>query len=142
MHIAVFDVNVLISSLIIKGKPRDLWLKARTNEFTLLLSSQIIAEFIDVISRRKFSKYVKEYDIKVFLEALHQTAKFTRIKSKFKIVEEDPADDIILRTAVDGKADLIVSGDKHLLALKEFRGIKILTADEMLNLLKEEKSPK
>jgi len=57
MHVAVFDVNVLVSSLIIKGKPRDLWLKARANEFTLLLSSQIVSEFIDVISRRKFAKY-------------------------------------------------------------------------------------
>jgi predicted nucleic acid-binding protein len=85
---------------------------------------------------------VKEYDVKVFLEALHQTAKFTRIKSKFNVVTADPADDIILRTAVDGKADCIVSGDKHLLALKEFRGIKILTVDEMLSLLKEEKPPK
>ncbi|MCW4047224.1 MAG: putative toxin-antitoxin system toxin component, PIN family [Candidatus Bathyarchaeota archaeon] len=142
MRVAVFDVNVLVSSLIVKGKPRDLWLKARANEFTLLLSSQIVSEFVDVISRRKFAKYVKEYDVKVFLEALHQTAKFTRIKSKFKVVKADPADDTILRTAFDGKADCIVSGDKHLLALKEFRGIKILTVDEMLSLLKEEKPPK
>jgi putative PIN family toxin of toxin-antitoxin system len=142
MHVAVFDVNVLVSSLIVKGKPRELWLKARANEFTLLLSSKIVSEFIDVISRRKFTKYVKEYDVKVFLEALHQTAKFTRIKSKFNVVTADPADDVILRTAVDGKADCIVSGDKHLLALKEFRGIKILTVDEMLSLLKEEKPPK
>ena len=137
MHIAVFDVNVLVSSLIMKGKPRELWLKARANEFTLLLSSQIVSEFVEVISRRKFARYVKEYDVRIFLEALHQTAKFTPIKSKFKVVKADPADDTILRTAFDGRADYIVSGDKHLLALGTFRGIKILTVDEMLTVLKE-----
>ena len=142
MHVAVFDVNVLVSSLIMKGKPRELWLRAKTNEFTLLLSSQIVSEFIYVISRRKFAKYVKAHDVRVFLQALHQTAKFARIKSRFKIVKADPADDTILRTAFDGKADCIVSGDNHLLSLGTFRGIKILTVDEMLTLLKEEKAQK
>jgi len=142
MYVAVFDVNVLVSSLIMKGRPRELWLRARANEFTLLVSSQIVSEFIDVISRRKFVRYVKEYDVRVFLEALHQTAKFTRIKSRFKVVKADPADDTILRTAFDGKADCIVSGDNHLLSLGAFRGIRILTVDEMLTLLKEEKAQK
>jgi putative PIN family toxin of toxin-antitoxin system len=142
MHVAVFDVNVLVSSLIMKGKPRELWLRARANEFTLLLSSQIVSEFVTVISRRKFAKYVKTHDVKVFLQALHQTAKFTQIKSSFKVVKADPADNNILRTAFDGKADCIVSGDNHLLSLKTFRGIKILTVDEMLTLLKEEKAQK
>ena len=58
-----------------------------------------------------------------------------QIKSRFKAVKEDPDDDIIVRTAYDGKADYIVSGDRHLLALKEFKGIKILTIDEMLGVL-------
>ena len=75
---------------------------------------------------------MQEYDVRVFLEALHQTAKFTRIRSRFKVVREDTTDDIILRTAYDGKADYVVSGDKHLLSLREFRGIKIVTVDEMM----------
>ena len=142
MHVAVFDVNVLVSSLIMKGKPRELWLRAKANEFTLLLSSQIVSEFIDVINRRKFATYVTAHDVKVFLEALHQTAKFTQIKSKFKVVKADPADDAILRTAFDGKADCIVSGDNHLLSLGAFRGIRILTVDELLTSLKKEKAHK
>lgn len=59
-----------------------------------------------------------------------------QVKSGFKAVKEDPDDDIIVRAAYDGKADYIVSGDRHLLALKEYKGIKILTIDEMLNVLK------
>jgi len=136
MYAVVFDVNVLVSSLIAKGKPKELWLKTRENEFTLVLSSQIISEFIDVVSGRKFERYVREYDIRVFQEALHQTAKLTQIRSRFIVVKEDPTDDIILRTAYDGKVDYIVSGDKHLLSLGEFRRIKILTVDGMLKILK------
>ena len=51
-------------------------------------------------------------------------------------MKEDPDDDVILRTAYDGKADYIVSGDNHLLSMGEFRGIKILAVDEMLKILK------
>ncbi len=85
-----------------------------------------------MISRRKFRKYVEEKDVRVFLKALYQTAKFTRVKSRFKAVKSDPADDVVLRTAYDGRADYIVSGDSHLLYMKSFRGMRIVTVDEML----------
>jgi predicted nucleic acid-binding protein len=52
----------------------------------------------------------------------------------FRIIVEDPSDDKFLVLAVDGQADHIISGDKHLLGLKEFRGIKIVTAEEFLSL--------
>ncbi|MBO3840157.1 MAG: putative toxin-antitoxin system toxin component, PIN family [Thermoproteota archaeon] len=136
MHTLVFDVNVLISSLITRGKPRRLWLEARKKRFILALSEEIVSEFVKVIARRKFARYVKEEDVRVFLEALHQTATFTKIKSRFKVVKEDP-DDIILRTAYDSKADYVVSGDKHLLSLGEFKGIRIVTVDEMLKILRK-----
>jgi predicted nucleic acid-binding protein len=58
------------------------------------------------------------------------------VKSRFKAVKEDPDDGIIVRAAYDGKADYLVSGGRHLLALKEYKGIRILTIDEMLDVLK------
>jgi putative PIN family toxin of toxin-antitoxin system len=131
----VFDVNVLVSSLITRGKPRELWLKARRKSFTLVLSKEIISEFVEVMSREKFSRDVNEEDLRVFLQALYETALLVRIKSRFKIVKEDPEDDMVLRTAYDAKADYIVSGDKHLLSLREFREIRIVSVDEMLKIL-------
>lgn len=77
-----------------------------------------------------------------YLKIIATVAKITKVKSRFKAVTEDPQDDVILRTAFDGKADCIVSGDKHLLSMVTFRGIKILTVNEMLELLKEEKAQK
>lgn len=85
----------------------------------------------------KFSRYVEEEDMRVFLQALHETALFVRIKSRFKVVKSDPDDDIILRAAYDSKADYIVSGDKHLLSLSEFKGIRIVTIEEILKILRK-----
>ncbi len=135
MIVVVFDLNVLVSSLIIKGKPHNLWRRAKDNEFTLILSSEMFLELVNVVSRKKFEKYVTDIDIKLFLADLSRISKFVKVKSKFKVISEDPDDDIIVRTAYDGKADYIISGDRHLLALKEFKGIKILTIDAMLNVL-------
>jgi len=137
MHNVVFDISVLVSALITKGKSKELWLKAVRKEFNLIASREILSEFIKVAGRAKFRKYVKERDIKDFLEAFNTTARFTSVKSRFKVVKQDPDDDIILRTAHDSRADYVVSGDEHLLALKEFRGIRIVTVSEMLELLKK-----
>jgi len=71
---------------------------------------------------------VKERDVKDFLEAFNTTARFTGIKSRFKVVKQDP-DDVILRTAHDSRANYVVSGDEHLLGLKEFRGIRIVMVE-------------
>jgi putative PIN family toxin of toxin-antitoxin system len=87
------------------------------------------------MSREKFSRYVNEEDLKVFLQALYETALSVKTKSRFKIVKEDPEDDMVLRTAYDSKADYIVSGDKHLLSLREFKGIRIVSVNEMLKIL-------
>lgn len=137
MHNVVFDISVLVSALITRGKSKELWLKAVMKEFDLIASREILSQFIKVAGRARFRKYVKERDVKDFLEAFNTTARFTSIKSRFKVVKQDPDDDIILRTAYDSGADYVVSGDEHLLALKEFRGIRIVTVSEMLELLKK-----
>jgi uncharacterized protein len=130
----VLDTNVLVSALIKAGKPRDLFNKL-VKQKQLILSRAILEEFLDVIEDSKVAKYTNEQDVAIFLNTLGKAAKIVQIKSRFKAVKEDPDDDIIVRTAYDGKADYIVSGDRHLLALKEFKGISILTIEEMLRVL-------
>ena len=131
----VLDVNILVSSLIGKGKPRELWLKAVSGEFQLVLSRRIVEEFVQVISRPKFQRYLGERDVLDFLEALSTRAKIVRTRSRLRIIREDPEDNSILAAAYDGRADYIVSGDRHLLGLREFEGIKILTVERILELL-------
>jgi predicted nucleic acid-binding protein len=62
---------------------------------------------------------------------------FVKIKSKFKIINEDPDDDTILKTAYCSKAEYMVTGDKYLLLLQEFKGIRTVTVEEMLKILKD-----
>jgi len=135
MLTVVFDVNVLVSSLIVKGKPRELWQKAKNNEFTIVYSKEILSDLVRVLKRPKFEKYLANADIKLFLNDIRATGKLVPLKSKFRMVAEDPDDDLIIEVAYDAKADLVVSGDRHLLALEEFKGIRIVTVDQMLMIL-------
>jgi putative PIN family toxin of toxin-antitoxin system len=129
----VLDINILISAAIAKGKPRRLLIKGINKEFDIVASKQLLNELKEVISRPKFKLSLTEAD--KFVSTVKRTVKLVEINSNFKVVEEDPADDSILNVAYDSKADYIVSGDSHLLNLKKFKEIKIVTADEMLKIL-------
>lgn len=67
-------------------------------------------------------------------EALGEIAK---PKEKLSVIEKDPEDNRVLECAQESKADYIVSGDVHLLGIKEYAGTKILTPNEFLELLDE-----
>ncbi len=132
----VLDTNVLVSGLIILGKPRELLSIISRREATLVLSKEILNEFSKVMRRNKFAEYAKEEQVERFIEDIESIAEITELKSQIKVVE-DPKDNIVISTAIDGEADSIVSGDHHLLNLKEFRGIKILSVDEAVHMLKK-----
>ena len=135
MHTVVFDINILVSALIADGKPRHLWLKVAGNELNLVLSGKIRSEFLRVISRKKFQPYLTDRDIVDFVKILDNTAKYVRPVRGINAIEEDPDDNLILATAIGGKADFIVSGDRHILDLGEFDSIKIVTVERMLEIV-------
>lgn len=64
-----------------------------------------------------------------------ERAEIVCIKAHLPQVTEDPDDNLMIETAYSGRADYIVSGDKHLLVLREFKGIKMATVDEVLRAL-------
>ncbi len=134
MHKVVFDINILVSALIANGTPRQLWFRAVRKEFDLVMSSKMRSQFLAVISRKKFKGYLTDKDIIDFIKILDTTAKFVRPVLGIKVIEEDPDDNLILATALGGKADHIVSGDRHLLALGEFGDVKIVTVEKMLRM--------
>lgn len=115
------------------GKPRRLVSELfERNE--VVTSPQLLAELIDVLSREKFAER-DERQAKSFLSIISRKASVVTVRRLFKAVSEDPDDDIVLNTAYEGKASHIVSGDRHLLNLGRFRGIRIVTVNEMLGLL-------
>lgn len=133
---AVFDTNVLISALIRTGKPRELWNKVLDGKVKLVISEKLLREFNEVIVRPQFKRYLRRNRLAKFQRIL-QTAEISKVKTHFPQLTEDPDDNMVVEVACSGKADYIVSGDKQLLALKEFKGIKIVTVGEMLEILKK-----
>ena len=130
---AVVDTNILVSALIKRGKHRKLVLKL-LEEHTVILSRQMLAELADVLTRNKFA--IKTSQVDRFLAILVRKSKIVTLSSRFKVISEDPDDDVVLNTAYAGKAEYIVTGDRHLLALKEFKRTKILKVTQILENLK------
>src|SRR4030042_209316 len=124
----VIDTNVLVSALINRGKPRRL-LVYLLEKHTVILSRQILAELADVLSREKFN--VRSSYTERFLESLVRKSRIIPVSARFKIIPEDPDDDVVLNTAYCGRADYIITGDKHMLTLRVFKTIEIVTGREM-----------
>ncbi len=135
----VLDINVCISAILFGGKPEVIIDLARRGKIEVIISEFIIGEIADIL-RRKF-----EWGNWQILEALEELREFTNLvipRERVSIISEDPIDNRILECALEGKADYIVSGDKrHLLPLKEFKGIKIISVSDFLEGLSENLLP-
>ncbi len=129
----VIDTNVLISAFVGHGKPRRLVLEL-LEQHEVVTSSPLFAELMDVLSRKRFSE-TDEREARSLVSIISRKASIVTIKRSLKVVPEDPDDDIVLSTAYEGRASHIVSGDRHLLNLGRFRGVRIVTVNEMLELL-------
>ncbi len=135
MRVAI-DTNVLVSALIGPGRSRRLVVKL-LEAHSVVSSKEMLAELADVLSRGKFIE-VRSSQVDEFLSVLVSRSEFVTVKQRLRIVSEDPDDDIVLSTASEGRADYIVSGDKHLLKLKELKGIKIVMVKDMLEIMRRE----
>ena len=133
----VADTNVLVSSLIRKGKPHELILRIDGIDARLMSSNVLMAELTSVLAEERIARYVAKKDVERFLRYIGRRTTLVKARSRFKVVKEDPKDDVVLNTAYSGKADYIVSGDKHLIPLREFKGMRIVSVGEMLELLKQ-----
>lgn len=122
----VADTNVLVSQLILPESIPARALRKAETEGLLLVSEATMYELADVLSRRKFDRYVSRDDRKGFLLRLGAVAEFVEI---VQVVREcpDPKDDKFLEVAFNGRADVIVTGDKSLLEMNPWRGVDILS---------------
>jgi putative PIN family toxin of toxin-antitoxin system len=127
----VIDTNVFVSSFF-GGNPRkivDLW---KSGQLTLCLSKPIIDEYVGVLQRigLKNERELREL-LSLFAHGFHII--FSSKTPELHLVEEDPDDDKFIECAVALKADFIVSGDKALLAIQDYMGIRIVTPKEFLD---------
>jgi uncharacterized protein len=135
----VVDTNIIVSGLITTGTPPALILDAiREKLVILLISDEVVSKYLRVLEYPRIRRYKKITD-----EAIgHLTALFVNEAERIEILSEtigspDPDDDKFLSLAVEGGADLIVTGDKaDLLSIKEVKGIQIVTARKAIEKLK------
>lgn len=127
----VLDTNVLVSALFFRTSlPRQAFEKA-VAEAQVLISLATYAELSDVLSRPKFTRYLSEADRLQFLAKFINLAIPVEIKTTIQACR-DPKDDKFLDIAINGQADLLVTGDKDLLVLQPFQGIQIITPYDYL----------
>ncbi len=126
----VLDTNTALSGLIWDGPPARLIEASEAGKILLVTSVDLLAELRSVLSRDKFSlplarRNLDRRTVFAYYLALVNIAAPAMITPT---VIDDPTDDTVLATAIGGRADLIVSGDAHLLNVKTFQGIEIVTA--------------
>ncbi len=127
---AVFDTNVYLSAILFGGPPRICLELARARDVVLITSRAILLELASTL-REKFRWSDK--DISAVIVGISKFATIVRPQSKMDVIHEDPDDNRILEAALEGRADFIISGDKrHVLPLKTFEGIRILSAADFL----------
>jgi putative PIN family toxin of toxin-antitoxin system len=130
----VFDTNILVSAMLWRGTPYRCLLAIRAGLAELVLSPPIIEEFRGVLSKKfAMTKEEAEENIAVVLES----STLIEIPGTLRVVTDDPEDDKFIETALVTGAQWLVSGDKHLLRLGGYRGIKVISARAFLDMLAE-----
>jgi putative PIN family toxin of toxin-antitoxin system len=129
----VFDTNILISSLFWKGPPYNLMKKVINGEILLITSQPIINEMRRVL--------LGDFNISVgkveeYADIIISNSIMVSSTEKLEVIKADKTDNRILERAISGRADYIVSGDRHLLSLRKYKRIKIIKAAEMIEILK------
>jgi putative PIN family toxin of toxin-antitoxin system len=97
----------------------------------ILLSSAVLAELYQVLSRKRFRRYLDEENVRTFVAALAREAQWVEPSVSIAVCR-DPKDDKFLELAVSGKATHIVTGDADLIALNPFQDIQIITPHSFL----------
>ncbi len=140
---AVADTNTIISGLLWHGAPRQVFDAARAGQIDLFTSAILLAELEEVLSRDKFAERLRRagitpHELMLGYAALAQLIEPASIP---RVVLADADDDAVLACAVAADAEAIVSGDSHLLKLRNFQNIPILSAAELLVRISEAHNP-
>ncbi|GAF75782.1 unnamed protein product [marine sediment metagenome] len=136
----VLDANVFVSALINpRGKPAQVLNYVFENKIRLFTSPSIIEELQRVLSYPKLVERhgLEKGELKEFVSDLLSIMALVEGKKAINVIVEDPADNNYLSCALDAKADFIVSGDIHLLNLREYEGTQIITPTQFLEMLEK-----
>lgn len=135
----VYDSNIYISGIFWRGVPRRVLELARQGKVRVSISLPILSEISRTLLGRKFGLSEAEVD-RILRDILSYTERCTP-REKLDVVKADPDDNKVLECAVESRAGYVVTNDHHLTDLREYRGIKMMRADDFLRICKERGLP-
>lgn len=137
---AVLDANVFVSALIRpEGPPGRICVELLEREaFALILSPAIVDEVRRTFDDPRVRRYVRltSREIEAWLASVQSVAELVEGRRSVSVVASDPDDDKYFAAAVEGDADVVVSGDRHVLEVKQFERIRVLTPRAFLDKLR------
>lgn len=129
----MLDTNILVSALGWRGPERLVYERCGARVMQLVTSPELLDELERVLRYPKF--LFTESEIQSFLRDVTVIARLVHPRQRIDVVQQDPDDNRVLECAVEAEAEWIVSGDPHLLDLREYKGIQILSAAAALRRL-------
>lgn len=126
----ILDTNLFISFLI-NNDFRKLNSLLNNKQITILLSQELLDEFLEVSQRPKFRRYFTLALVEKLLQGFYLRAEFIEVVSIVELCA-DPKDNFLLALAKDGKASHLITGDRDLLQLKKMSKTLILTIADYL----------
>lgn len=126
------DTNIYISAVLFGGKPDEILDLAREGKIRVVISEKIISEITEILGR-KFR--AENWRVQKIVRHIRRFTTLVVPGIVLEIITKHKQDNRILECAVESRADYIVSGDKkHILSLKEFQGIRIMSPKELLEI--------
>ncbi|MBI5636240.1 putative toxin-antitoxin system toxin component, PIN family [Candidatus Micrarchaeota archaeon] len=134
---AVLDTNVLISATFWRGDSFSILKLVEEKKIVAFSSLALLAEYLNVVNSVEIIEKTAE-------KQLASRLSFAKLSSMLKVIEtttvviavkEDPDDNKVLECAIDSNADFVITQDNHLLKLKEFNGVKIVSPKQALKLV-------
>jgi len=139
---AVLDTNVLASGFVRPEPPPGRILAAwQAGTFLLVVSHHILAELEHTFEEPYFATRLSPARRRANLALVREEAIIAPLKVRVQDVATHPEDDLILATAVSARVDYLVTGDKKLQALKTYRGVRIVSPPEFLEILAHQENP-
>ncbi|MGE0087011.1 MAG: putative toxin-antitoxin system toxin component, PIN family [Desulfococcaceae bacterium] len=134
---AVFDTNVLISGVLWRGVPFQLLRLAEDGIIEIYSSADILREIYKVLFYPKFRKFIDKNltSADELFEKIESLCTLTEVNENIYGVCSDPDDEKFLSCALSSDVNILVSGDRHLLSIKQYKTIRILNAQEFHSIL-------
>jgi putative PIN family toxin of toxin-antitoxin system len=138
----VLDINVLVSAAIARGGPAHaLMYLVPAAELQVVISDGMLATLSGVLARPKFARHIGSEARQAFNDLVERISVVVTPDPGVQGIAEDAEDDGVLGTAVAGNAEYLVTGDRWLLEIGEYRGVTIVTPRQFLSILEPDPGP-